>query len=348
MLRFLAVLGSIMMPATAAAQRQGLVSTFGDSAKITNGFAFSRDGRQLFTSEREAVGKRDGRHVWRTHQFGGRPGLSTSLYVYDIVGSALHNRRRLPFADDSLDYYPSLSHDGRRLYFNSRRPIAGLDSAGPGRVRVWYSELSGAGWGPALPAPGVNLAGSNSQYAQQVDDSTLIFSSDRPGSVPRPDGGPSLDLWEARRREGAWGPPSPIAGFNSPADEEGPFLDRSGRIFLFKRLEAGESHVFLSIREGGAWRPPRQVYLTDAGGFDEHGLRISHDGATFHFVHGLTMMHIALDSLLTPEERRLLGRRSAGPPGRRRRRAPGRGPGSRASTPHLRPRSRRGRRSRDR
>lgn len=293
----------------ASAQRMGLVSTFGDSMKITNGFAFSPDERELFTSERRAIEKRDGRYVWHTHRFGERPGLSTSLYAYDVTDSGLRNRRQLPFANDTLDYYPTLSRDGRRMYFNSRRPIAALDTEGPGFVRVWVSEREASGWSAARPVEGLNVAGANTQYAQEVDDSTMIFSSDRAGSTAGPDGRPSLDLWEARRNGDAWGAPTRLDAFNTPHGEEGPFLDRSSRLFFWKRIEAGESHVMLSIREATAWRPPRQVYLSDAGGFDEHGLRLSDDGRTFYFAHNLTLMHIALDALLTPEERRLLGRR---------------------------------------
>lgn len=301
------VLGGLSQSANA--QRMGLVSTFGDSMKITNGFAFSPDMRELFTSEREAIEKRDGRHVWRTHLFGGRQGLSTSLYAYDITESGLRNRRRLPFASDTLDYYPTLSRDGHRMYFNSRRPIAELGSAGAGFVRVWVSTRTGSEWGPAQPVAGLNVAGANTQYAQEVDDSTIIFTSDRAGSTPRPDGNPGFDLWEVRRRGDTWGSPVRLDHFNSAQDEEGSFLDRTARIFLFKRLEAGESHALLSVHDGIAWRAPRQVYLSDAGGFDEHGLRISDDGRTFYFSHNLTLMHIALDALLTEEERRLLGRR---------------------------------------
>lgn len=293
----------------ASAQRMGLVSTFGDSMKITNGFAFSPDGRELFTSEREAVEKRDGRYVWRTHRFGDRPGLSTSLYVYEVTDSGLRNRRRLPFASDTLDYYPTLSRDGRRMYFNSRRPIAELDSAGAGYVRVWMSERTASGWGAPRPAAGVNVAGSHTQYAQEVNDSTVIFSSNRAGSTVGSSRSPGFDLWEVRRVNGTWGAPVRLDQFNTEHDEEGPFVDRTGRLVLFKRLAAGESHVYLAIREGDRWREPRSVYLSDAGGFDEHGLRISDDGQTFYFSHNLTLMHIALDALLTPDERRLLGRR---------------------------------------
>ncbi|NOT08416.1 MAG: hypothetical protein HOP28_09445 [Gemmatimonadales bacterium] len=296
----------ILLPATAMAQRQGLVSTFGDSMKITNGFSFSADGRKLFTSEREAIGKQDGRHVWRMHGANEQRRQSVTLFEYDVDGPVLRNRRRLPFANDSLDYYPLLSHDGRRLLFNSRRPIPGPDSLDGTNVHVWMVEARGGAWGPPQYVDAVNLRGFVSQYAQQLADTSLLFVSNRPGSVAGPDGRPSFDLWEAAWKNGTWQAPTNLGFFNTGQDEEGPFIDRTGRLLFFKRNSAGESHVFVSVRENGRWRPARQVYLSDFGGYDEHSPRVSADGRTFYFSHGLTVMHIALDELLTAEERALL------------------------------------------
>jgi len=285
-------------------QRQGFISTFGDSIKITNGFSFSLDGKKLYTSERIPIGKQGGRHIWKT--YGESRRLSTSLFEYDIIGNKLHNRKKVSIGNDSLDYYPCLSYDNARLFFVSRRVIPELNAADSSHTHIWMSEKAGDEWGSSQYVEALNTIGYSSAYAQQLKDGSVIFISNIPGSVSGANGKPSLDFWISEWKNGAFQKPTNFEFFNTEYDEEHPFIDRTGNIFIFKRNINEESHVFLSIKENGVWRQPRQLYLSDLGSYDEHSPRLSSDGKTFYFSYSFTIMHIPFKELLSKEEIKIL------------------------------------------
>jgi len=308
-LQTIAVVLILVTTTDVRAQRQGLVSTFGDSAKITNGFSFSQDARKLYISERISVGKDGGRHTWKMYQFGKSRRLASTLYEYDIVDGKLRNKRKVSFANDTLDYYPRLNHDGNRMFFVSRRPVPSLNAPDSTFSHVWMVEKMGNHWGVPQYVEKLNFIGYYSCYAHQLNDGSVVFQSNKPGSKPGPNGNPSLDLWISEWKNGAFQEPVNFEVFNSPHDEEQPYLDPTGKVFIFKRIFNDESHVYLSIKENGKWRKEREIYLSDMGGYDEHCPFLSHDGRTFFFSHNLTMMNIPFKELLTKEEIALLEKR---------------------------------------
>ncbi|MDX1941121.1 MAG: hypothetical protein SFU99_11250 [Saprospiraceae bacterium] len=284
-------------------QRQGLISTFGDLIKITNGFSFSPDGRKLYTSERTSVGKQSGRHVWKTYK-GGR--MAVTLFEYDLKNGNVYNKRKMSFANDSLDYYPNLNFEGNRIFFVSRRPAPQLNAPDSTFTHIWMAEKVGDHWNSPQYIEALNTIGYHSCYAQQLKDGSVIFISNKPGSKPGPNGNLSLDLWISEWKNGAFQEPINFEFFNSVDEEEQPYMDQTERIFIFKRNFNDESNVFLSIKENGKWREPRQIYLSDFGGYDEHCPKLSRDGKTFYLSYNLTIMHIPLKELLSEEEMKIL------------------------------------------
>jgi formylglycine-generating enzyme required for sulfatase activity len=99
------------------------------------------------------------------------------------------------------EFYPSLTRDGT-IYFQSRRP------GGPGASDIWRARLDKGRYVDAecLPAP-INTAGSEGDALIAPDESYLIISAIREGSVPRPDRLPS-----PRKPEGTMVPPPEVPG----------------------------------------------------------------------------------------------------------------------------------------
>ncbi|MEM6262532.1 MAG: OmpA family protein [Bacteroidota bacterium] len=134
----------------------------------------------------------------------------------------------------SWDSHPSLSHDGKRLYFASNRP------GGKGGRDLWYCERTAKGWGPAqnLGEP-VNTEGNDELPFLHADGQTLYFVSDYHLGFG------NADIFLSRRREtGNWGFPKNLGWpLNSPADEG----------YLFVNTQGNRGYLN-STREGGVGR----------------------------------------------------------------------------------------------
>lgn len=98
------------------------------------------------------------------------------------------------------DGSPTVRKDGREILFNSTR------SGRLGSIDIWVSTRRSVhhAWSPPenLGTP-VNIGGLPGVGSRDPDLSfdgrTLVFMSNRPGSVPRTDGAPSEDIWMSTR-----------------------------------------------------------------------------------------------------------------------------------------------------
>ncbi len=129
---------------------------------------------------------------------------------------------------------PSISADGRTLYFVSTR------NGGKGGYDLWKSDLGPEGWNTP-----VNLADLNTPYDEQSpfihpDDQTLYFSSN---------GWPGLgskDLFITRKKAGTgWDKPQNLGyPINTFGEESGLSLSSSGRLAFFASDKDGGSGGF--------------------------------------------------------------------------------------------------------
>lgn len=137
---------------------------------------------------------------------------------------------------DFHDRMPSISQDGRYLYFSSDRP------GGFGRDDIWISEYDYAAkrWGkPYNAGRSINTPASEVTPAIHSDNITLYFSSDRAGGV----GGydiyvtqmlPSMPGASTSDAESIWKKPVNLGKpYNSEYDDEYPTVIRSGNFMYF-------------------------------------------------------------------------------------------------------------------
>ncbi len=127
---------------------------------------------------------------------------------------------------------PSLSADGRTLYFISNRP------GGIGKQDIWVTKLNDKGqWSkPENLGKKINTPGTEQSVFIHADGQTLFFSSDGHTGM----GG--LDIYMSRMNaDGTWGEPVNL-GFpiNTWNDEDGIIVNAEG-----------ETAFFSSDREGG-------------------------------------------------------------------------------------------------
>ncbi|MBK9154897.1 MAG: PD40 domain-containing protein [Chloracidobacterium sp.] len=297
------ILATVVVADVASAQRRGLTVSFGDSASIFNTFTFSPDGKRLYTSERIVSRMENGRPIFETWG-DNRP--KTSIFEYQIVNGELTGRKEVEFADGVHDFAPHMNFAGTRIYFNSRRPLADEEKS-DGKLHSWYSEIQNGKWSRAKQVEGINLAGVHTAYVQELDDGSLVFQSDRAGSVAGRGGGPSLDLWITRRFNGRYLEPENLRSINSEYDEGAFVVSKNGKLLIFTRVVEREMEVCVSVKKQGEWEPPRPLHLTSASGFVEQSPRLSPNGKTFYFAHNALILEAPLRDLLNSEEAAAVG-----------------------------------------
>jgi hypothetical protein len=164
----------------------------------------------------------------------------------------------VPFADPRWgDTDPTLTIDGRTLYFASDRPAPGRD-ASRRDLDLWRvrrtADAGGERWGVPehLGAP-VNTRGQ--ELGPTWRDGVLYFASARRGGAGR------LDLYAAREIDGRFDAAAPFGGaVNTAASEGDPELSPDGRVLVFwseRPGGRGSADLYASRRDSaGGWSAP--------------------------------------------------------------------------------------------
>lgn len=185
--------------------------------------AFSRNGDQIFfTSNNQKRG------LQQTDASGR---VRLKIYTAKRGNQDWENVSELPFnSDDFSSQHPSLSRDGKRLYFASDR------TGGYGGYDIWFADRTAEGWGnPVNLGPMINSPG-NEVFPYIHYSGFLFYSSD--GS---PEGFGGLDIFSVNTRNLPDVHPQIFtAPFNTPFDDLG-----------FVLADDGKTGFFSSDRPGG-------------------------------------------------------------------------------------------------
>ena len=126
------------------------------------------------------------------------------------------------------DAQPSISPDGKQLYFSSTRP------GGQGARDIWFTERQAGGkWSaPANLGPGINSRGDEQTPFIHPDGQTLYFTSD---GLP---GMGENDLYFARKNpDGSWGAPQNLGyPINTKAPEGTLTVSLDGKTAYFAAI----------------------------------------------------------------------------------------------------------------
>lgn len=146
------------------------------------------------------------------------------------------------------------------------------------QVLVVVERQSGR-WGAPQVAPfsGVDFDGTPSF---SPDGRTLYFSSDRSLAGGTKD---DFDIWTVKRVGNHWGTPEPVRGqVNTPANETGPIVTRSGRLY-FVSSKSGNGDIYVAAPFQGGFQDPQSVGPGVNSDFPEGGPAISPDERTMIF-----------------------------------------------------------------
>jgi outer membrane protein OmpA-like peptidoglycan-associated protein len=147
------------------------------------------------------------------------------------------NIKELPFNSDEYDTaHPSISVDGKRLYFASNR------AEGFGGMDLWVSFRQGETWGkPMNLGRSVNTA-KNEFFPFIHADETLFFASDGHG------GSGGLDLFHTQKTEIGWEKPTNLGEqINSDKDDFGLIVDadmKNGYFSSNRTIGKGDDDIY--------------------------------------------------------------------------------------------------------
>lgn len=153
-------------------------------------------------------------------------------------------------ADDYQDYQPTLSPDGKLLFFTSTRPVDGTDNAA--RQNCWFARrLHDGSWSGPKPITTL-VSPAWDGHAMLTRTGWLYFASERSG------GSGAVDIYRARWQGGRASGIENVPALNSEHSDQDFYLDPDERYIVLTRYNA-EQHdldLFYSVRVDGEWTRP--------------------------------------------------------------------------------------------
>jgi chitodextrinase len=201
------------------------------SGEFNNGpLSISPDGTTLFFTSEVETGKATKSRKFKNH---------TGIYIAELSGSLIKSVR--PFRYNSMNYetgHPSISYDGKTLYFASDMP------GGFGRSDIYFSTLVNGEWSsPVNMGPAINSS-SAENFPYLHSDDRLYFSSDRPGGFGR------LDIYSSSLFNGKWEDPVLLPDPVNSKNDDFAFVadkDLSTGYFSSNRTSDDDIFTFTSI-----------------------------------------------------------------------------------------------------
>jgi hypothetical protein len=172
------------------------------------------------------------------------------------------------------DDVPYLSPSGKKLLFNSQRPLK--EGGTIGKENIWSVTRDGDSWSDPIPLQGpVNSSCEIHQMMSLDKDENLYFG----GACGDAYG--ELDIYYSRYANGEYQQPVNLGPvINTPGAEYGPFVSADGSYLIFtKNIADGWTLVISFKDQDGAWTPPADL-RESIEGFDDINLGggiVTHD-----------------------------------------------------------------------
>jgi outer membrane protein OmpA-like peptidoglycan-associated protein len=223
------------------------------------GTSISVDNKELFIAKKNPVsGNPDNIDIFVTrYELVTDPKTQQKNYVW----SELENLGPNVNTDMGWESQPSLSGDGKTLFFATVRENTMLDASGNPGTDIFYSVRQPDGsWSPAKSVgPPINTNYNDKAPFMHSDSHTMYFASDR-----QPGGG-GYDLWYTRQNEdGSWQKPrnmgSPI---NTDDDEHGMIVSSDGEeaFYASRRIQGAKGLDIYSFPVPEEARPDKVIIL---------------------------------------------------------------------------------------
>ena len=223
------------------------------------GASISVDNRELYIAKRNpAPGNPENIDIFRTrYEYTFDETQGKNVYKWAPLEDLGENIN----TESGWESQPSLSGDGKTLYFATVRADSKPDRNGNPSTDIYYSSrMPDGSWGPAKPIKGeINTEYNDKAPFMHSDSHTLYFASDR-----KPSGG-GYDIWYTRQQgDGSWSSPRNIgAPINSDDDEHGMIVSSDGEeaYFASRRMRGSRGLDIYSFPLPEDARPEKVVIL---------------------------------------------------------------------------------------
>lgn len=198
-----------------------------NSAMPDYGVAFYKDNKVIFTSARDTNVVERMTDRWNKKPF-------FKLYEATITDDGdLINPKKVSGKINSVFHQstPVITKDGSQMYFtrsNFLKDRYGVDDAKTNRLRIYRATLVDDKWTNIEDLSINDNSFSNAHPALSVDGKTLIFASDRPGSLGQ------TDLYEVEiKNDGSFGEVKNMGpSINTVGRETFPFVSNTGEFYF--------------------------------------------------------------------------------------------------------------------
>jgi outer membrane protein OmpA-like peptidoglycan-associated protein len=221
-------------------QELTVVSNFVTADDFLGGPCLSYDGKTLFfTSNRK--GSLGGIDIWFTKRNG------ATWDVPKNMGQGVNT--------SGYDGFPSLSADGKHLYFMRDGKNKRVTSSKQVCCSLYVADKRGAFYMNARPLPFPINTGCEAYPRIMADNKTLIFSryKDKTNS--------GYDLYESKLRGGKWTNPIPMTFINTHRDDELICVPESGDIIYLSNTSSNNLDDIYKIELPKEFRPDKIVTL---------------------------------------------------------------------------------------
>lgn len=166
----------------------------------------------------------------------------------------------MPFSSSYMDLEPFLSHDGKRLFFVSDRPLNDSNKEKKD-FDIWYVERSGPDQEWSIPKNiGTPINSDlNEFYPSLSENNNLYFTLESPNGLGKD------DIYISRWENGSYSTPKLLdENINSPGYEFNAFISKKEDFILFSRYNEedglGSGDLYISVKDDkGNWDKARNI-----------------------------------------------------------------------------------------
>jgi WD40-like Beta Propeller Repeat len=238
---------------------EGVISTRDDEF----GGQFSRDGKTMWFSK----------SVPRFH-------LDT-IFTSTFRDGRWNAPQVASFSGIWHDYDPTLSSDGKRLFFISDRPHP--NGTANSHYDIWYLDQTASGWSAPRNLGSPINGDWSSHFAVTVDSGTLYFTSDHPGSKGW------LDVWRSSWVDGHYAEPENLGdAINNQAWANFEVYVAPDERYMIVSAYGhddglGDCDLYVSYRRDGVWQPLKNLGPNVNSAARDYSARVTPDGRYLFF-----------------------------------------------------------------
>lgn len=232
---------------------------------------YNEDGAPIFTPDGNEI-------FWR---IAGSP-FSTIAYMKQENG-VWSEPEIAPFAGNYQDAGLVITPDGKKIFFESLRPITGVE--GLAHFNTWMIEKINGKWSdPVVVGPPVDNPNEHYTVISISSDGTLIKQSGLPGGKGK------FDLYISKHADGKWSEPVSLPGeVNTEFNEAAPTISPDGSYIIFNSGERPDSlgsyDLYVTFKKkDGTWSKPVNLGEGVNSEFTEKWPCITTDGKYLFFI----------------------------------------------------------------